>query len=388
MKYLVLIIFLCYFLSACDKSHSINEEQHAIISESLNLPKDLNDYTPRFPQSLINEFPEIEDALNRDEIHDHLATMGRVLFYDKRLSRNNTVSCATCHKQELAFSDDSRVSLGINDRAGSRNTLALGSTMGFESSYGQSFNLPVGGAFAQFSWDDTVFDLTEQSSRAIESDVEMDMTLSDVVRKLSVDRAYGVLMKNAFGTSQISEHNLLFALKSFMISLSSVNSKFDEGMDAVANRPGVPFPNFSDSENLGKRIFNSDCASCHGNSHTFATISASNNGLEMSYEDSGKGEITKRSEDIGVFKVPFLRNIEVTAPYMHDGRFATLRDVVDHYSENIQPHLNLGFALRDVNDNPRRFNYSVEEKSALVDYLKTLTDHEFLEDNRFSNPFN
>ena len=387
MRTLFLIILTSFLISSCDKSHSINEEQHAILSENLNIPEDVFDYTPGFSQALINDFPDIKDALQRDETHDHKATMGRVLFYDKRLSSTNKISCASCHLQERAFADDKAVSRGINDLTGTRNALALATTMGFETSYGSNFSLPFAGESAFFSWDDSVFDLTEQSLRAIESDVEMDMDLQSVVRKLSNDLAYGVLSKNAFGTSQILDHNILEALKSFMNSMSSVESKFDKGLAMTRNNPRADFPNFSTSENHGKTLFNRDCSSCHGDSHSFSVTPTANNGLDVFSIDPGKGGVTSREQDIGVFKVPFLRNIEVTGPYMHDGRFNTLEEVLDHYSTGIQPHPNLDFRLMDNNGQPKRLNYSTEEKTAIIDYLKSLTDHNILTTEKFSDPF-
>jgi cytochrome c peroxidase len=387
MRILILFFVIILALPSCDKSHSINEEQHAILNEYLNLPMEVYDYSPSFPEALINEVPEIKESIQRNETRDHLATMGRVLFYDKRLSKNNEVSCASCHRQQLAFADNEQVSRGINDLVGTRNTLALGTTMGFEASYGADFSIPFGGPPVFFSWDDSVFDLTEQSLRAIESDVEMGMNLSAVVDKLSNDPTYGILMKNAFGSTTLKEHAILESLKSFMNSMSSVESKFDKGLLATSNNTNVDFPNFSSSENLGKSIFNRDCAGCHSDTHTFSITPTANNGLDIYSDDPGKGGITGREEDMGIFKVPFLRNVEVTAPYMHDGRFRTLEEVVDHYSTGIQPHPNLLFFLKDANGQPRKFNYSNVEKTAIIDYLKTLTDHNFLTNEKFADPF-
>lgn len=387
MRTFLLLIALTFTFLSCDKSHSFTEEQHAILSEKLNLPEDVFDYTPGFSQALIDEMPEIKEIIKRDEVHDHRATMGRVLFYDKRLSRTNEISCASCHIQERAFSDDKALSRGVNDLTGTRNALALATTMGFEASYGSNFALPSTGVSAFFSWDDSVFDLTEQSLRAIESDVEMDMDLPTVVSKLNNDPAYGILSKNAFGTSQIFDHNILEALKSFMNSMSSVESKFDEGLALTRNNPRTDFPNFSPSQNHGKTLFNRDCSGCHGDAHSFSVTPTANNGLDVYSVDPGKGGVTSVQQEIGVFKVPFLRNIEVTGPYMHDGRFNTLEEVIDHYSTGIQPHPNLDFRLMDGNGQPKKFNYTSEEKTALIEYLKSLTDHHILTAEKFSDPF-
>ena len=133
-------------------------------------------------------------------------------------------------------------------------------------------------------------------------------------------------------------------------------------------------------------MFNSRCSSCHGRSHTGVVVAASNNGLEVDYADQGKGKVTGRIEDMGVFKVPFLRNVALTAPYMHDGRFETLEEVIDHYSENIAPHQNLGEQLKHI-WGPKVFNFEDHEKDALIAYLHTLTDDSMSTEKKYQNPF-
>jgi cytochrome c peroxidase len=392
MKHKLLIVIGLISFIACNQNNEYLEEEYTILSEKLNLPENPFDYTPAISEGILKIIPELGESLENNPLRDHQATLGRVLFYDTRLSQTEDISCASCHLQSHAFSDNVRVSKGIEGRTGHRNALALATTMGFETSYGgdggpinNGVLPPSSSAF--FSWDDSVFDLTDQSRRAIESNVEMNMTMHEAVTRLEKDRTYGVLFKNAFGSSQVNEHNLLVALKVFMNSLSSVESKFDEGLASTDGNSFSPFPNFSTSENRGKEIFNRDCASCHSDLHSFSIMPVANNGLDIEYEDQGKGEVSNNDWEMGVFKIPFLRNIALTAPYMHDGRFGTLEEVIEHYSINIQNHRNLNFELRNNDSQPRRFNYTKQDKLDLIAYLNTLTDYNIINDVRFSNPF-
>ena len=151
--------------------------------------------------------------------------------------------------------------------------------------------------------------------------------------------------------------------------------------------PAVAFSNFTDSENRGKELFVQHCSSCHGDRMVSAPVSIANNGLDLTYTDLGIGARTGFNQDKGLFKVPHLRNVAVTGPYMHDGRFETLEEVIDFYSDEVQAHDNLHPALRDDNGQVRRLNLSAADKQAMVDFLGTLTDYELAADVRFSDPF-
>jgi cytochrome c peroxidase len=174
-------------------------------------------------------------------------------------------------------------------------------------------------------------------------------------------------------------------------SLVSYRTKYDVGRSAFPanqNPATVNFTNFTAAENLGKTIFftRGTCATCHG-TETFSSPGARNNGLDLVYTDNGVGAITKNTRDNGLFKSPSLRGIEKSAPYMHDGRFATLEQVVEHYNSQVKPHPNLSPELRAPNGQPRRLNLTTADKSALVAFLKTLTDTGIETDVKYSNPF-
>ena len=179
----------------------------------------------------------------------------------------------------------------------------------------------------------------------------------------------------------------------------SYNSKFDAGANNLpqgANLGDTPFPNFTASENLGKMLFFSQrtrCFTCHLGV-TFSAQGPRNNGLDLIYEDNGLGEVTGNPQDNGMFKSNSLRNVALTAPFMHDGRFATLEQVIEHYNSGVQAHPNLSPQLRTGQPGgpgsnvPRRLNLNEEEKQALIDFLHTLTDFEMINDEKFADPFN
>ena len=384
-----LLLSILIFLVSCQKENSsisFTDEEYNVVSKNLSIPIELYDYTPKVTGHMNLVIPELEKKLERRESHDYKATLGRVIFYDKRLSKNNEISCASCHIHSRAFTDGEKTSPGFEGIRGHRNTLALATTVGFETAYG-------GGEFFEFGpgipfgWTETTATMDEQSRLAITSEIEMGMSIKELLDKLGDDPTYKILFQKAHGYDQIDEHGILSGLRSFINSISTVNTKFDTGLAMVEGNTSQDFPNFSESENRGKGLFNVHCGSCHGMDHTFFTSPASNNGLEKIYKDKGKGGITGSIYDMGMFKVPFLRNIMLTAPYMHDGRFATIDEVIDHYSHGIVDHENLGFQLRDRNGGPTRFNFTASEKSALIDYLLTLTDESVITDTKFSDPF-
>ena len=353
------------------------EDEYALISERLNLPIGAYDYSTDFDENFfINNAGQEEVEQRRD---NHKATLGRVLFYDPQLSINESVSCASCHKQNLAFADDVAFSEGFDGEVTTRNSLPLGNTIGFETAYG-------GPGGARFGWDESNRNISFQSKAAIISEIEMGLDMPTLVERIRKDEMYAVLFKKGFGISSISENRILEALEEFVNSITSSESKFDEETAEVEGQIFSDYPGFSAQENRGKRLYIDHCATCHSIDHKFTAIPVANNGLDLEYEDKGIGAATSNESKNGVFKVPFLRNIELTAPYMHDGRFATLREVIDHYSEGIADHPNLSSILRS-GIQPVKMNFSEEDKIALEAYLKTLTDPQLMEDVRFSDPF-
>ena len=168
----------------------------------------------------------------------------------------------------------------------------------------------------------------------------------------------------------------------------SKNSKFDEGVAAInSTNTSLDFANFSNKENAGKALFIEHCSACHGTNMSISPENVANNGLDVEYEDPGVGGVSLATTDIGKFKVPFLRNIALTAPYMHDGRFATLEEVVEHYNSGVKANTNLDQRLRQADGSPQRLGLDADEKEAIVAFLGTLTDHDMVTDNRFSDPF-
>lgn len=314
------------------------------------------------------------------------ALLGRVLFYEEKLSQNGTISCASCHKQEIGFSDDEVLSLGFDGGTTRRHSMGLTNARFYQT--------------GKFFWDERAETLEDQVLMPFQDPVEMGLTLEEVVQIVSEQSYAAPLFKDAFGDETITSDRIAKALAQFVRSMVSVNSKYDEGRSMV-NSPMTPFPNFTPEENMGKQLFNAQnlgapsCNSCHL-SEAFvapllapnATTIGTNNGLDaMSSDDQGIYESTGINGHRGKFKVPSLRNIAVRAPYMHDGRFANLEEVIDHYSTGIQDHPTLQPFLRDANGDPIKYNFTDEEKAALIAFLHTLTDEEFLMDEKFGNPF-
>jgi cytochrome c peroxidase len=319
-----------------------------------------------FTSSPMNFFYSVSSS---NPITDDGATLGRVLFYDKQLSRNDKRSCASCHNQERAFSDNVPFSKGLYGGLTARNSMAIVNTR---------FSF-------RFFWDLRSVTLENQVLEPIKNHVEMDMTLSELVQKVKGIPYYSSLFQKAFGSTEVTSEKISFALSQFLHSMVSYQSKYDEG---VTNN----FANFTQLEADGKDLYFSgsvNCNHCHSTVNFFGN-NAAVNGLDLAYTDNGVGAQTGNSADNGKFKIPTLRNIEVTAPYMHDGRFATLEEVIEHYNSGIQAHPNLDDRLTvegQIGGTPKQYNMSTYQKQALVAFLKTLTDQSFLTDIRFSDPF-
>ncbi len=380
---------LAFILPSCLKDQIevrqvlYDEVEYAAVAEVLNLPNHAISYAVQLPAHMENL------GMRAPAIQNAKATLGRVLFYDTKLSQNQRVSCASCHHQELAFSDNRRFSEGFSGQLTPRNSLALGATANFKSSYegGSSFGQsPNQQQF--FFWDERARTLQEQSALTLQDDIEMGMDLNELAQRLSKEDYYRVLFRKAYGTEEVRATLITEALQEFMNSIASTQTRFDAGMAAAHGNASLDFPNFSPAENLGKSLFIQHCSSCHGANMSISPEKAANNGLDLAYADPGMSGITNKASDIGRFKVPFLRNIALTAPYMHDGRFATLQEVIEHYNSGLQAHPNLDHRLRETpGGGPRRLNLSAEDKAALLAFLHTLTDEALITASRFSDPF-
>lgn len=383
--FLSLIFALISILISCTK----NEIE---ISESvLNLPSTTYDYTTiNLPAHLTtnvligvgqNAAIDNDNTPISNPTTNNGATLGRVLFYDKKLSINNTISCASCHKQENGFSDNTKFSLGFSGGSTRRHSMSLINARWYKR--------------GRFFWDERAATLEEQVLMPFQDPVEMGMTLTNVVDAVRSQTFYSDLFLSAFGTNEISSDRIAKALAQFVRSIVSVSSKYDAGRQTV-NIPTTNFSNFTQSENNGKQLFflpkslgGLSCVGCHS---TEAFINpdagATNNGLDLtSTTDLGVFEAIPNPNFLGTFKVPSLKNIELSAPYMHDGRFNTLEQVVEHYNSGVQNHPNLNSSLKDASGQPQRLNLTAQQKTDLVNFLKTLTDNNLTTDVKFSNPF-
>ncbi|MFQ3229308.1 cytochrome-c peroxidase [Reinekea sp.] len=340
---------------------------------SLKLPLPAFDYTPTLPDHFVD--PEHKyyaghyDGMPLDnETTDAGATLGRVLFYDTRLSANNTTSCASCHHQDKGFSDPLKVSEGFQGGHTARHSMGLANARFY----------PNDGFF----WDMRANTIEEQVLMPIVDVVEMGRDLNTLIADLATYAEYPILFTEAFGTPEITEEKLANALAQFVRSIVSYRTKFDEGV-------AINWDNFTEDEWGGLVFFTSPlarCSRCHIGTLQSSTF-ASNNGIDLvSTLDLGLGSVTGLAEDVGKFKAPSLRNVALTAPYMHDGRFATLDEVLSHYSTGIKAHPNLDNNLKDSAGNPFTFESSVVNRK-LKAFLKTLTDEPLRTDEKFSNPF-
>lgn len=355
-----------------------SDEDYAILSKRLNLPSEVYNYSANFEDDFFINHSGEETVHSRRG--NHKATLGRVLFYDNKLSINESVSCASCHKQELAFADDVAFSEGFDGELTTRNSLPLGNTIGFETAYGGGFSRSL------FSWDESNANISSQSKAAIISEIEMGMDMPMLIDRIKKDEVYSILFEKTYGNTNIEEQQVLEAIEEFVNSIVSSESKFDHELMNSEGNIFSDFSGFNKKENEGKNIYNLHCSSCHSSDHMFTSKAVANNGLDFFYEDKGIGARTNKSKDNGVFKIPFLRNIELTGPYMHDGRFETLREVIDHYSEGVLSHPNLDSKLKN-GAFPKQLNLSEEQKVALEAYLRTLTDKTLLADVKFADPF-
>lgn len=379
-----------FLFASCDKKVDIKfnyytKEESEVLDQYLSIPTEIpDDYTVSLPIHLSGA------GLTAAAIEKDKAILGRVLFYDTKLSKDGKISCASCHKQEIGFSDDRKVSLGVEDRAGTRNSIALSSVASFVAYYGVDQNGPSG---IPFFWDNRATTASAQNRASLTNPLEMDMHSDDIVRAVQSQPYYEVLYKRAFGDFNVTQERVHEAIAEFVNAMGSYKSKFDteaskKGYNAIFTSNGLTnFSDFSAAENRGLSLYQTNCASCHSNNFGRPVKFKSSNGLDAQPQDKGVGDISGSSADAGTFKVPTLRNIAITAPYMHDGRFNTLEEVIDFYSTGIQPHVNLGPELRVNTGGPKKFNFSAQDKADLIAFFNTLTDEEFRKDPKFSNPF-
>ena len=300
-------------------------------------------------------FGEPNLNLDKNPISKEGIALGEKLFFDPILSGNNNISCASCHLPKLAFSDGiAQSTLGDNGELLIRNSPAL-------------FNLAW---HDNYFWDGGSNDLESQTLGPIMSESEMGQDLTSLLPELKTHSEYPDLFKKVFN-DQITLNYVMFALAQYERSLISFESKYDAYVQGKVA--------YSEAELNGFQVFTQNCASCHSLGH-FSDFDFHNNGLDTEFnftstEDQrwGRYRITMDVKDVGKYKTPSLRNIELTAPYMHDGRFLSLEDVIEHYSNGIKNSNTLDSLL------PRKgFQFSAQEKGDLIQFLNTLTDENFI----------
>lgn len=300
--------------------------------------------------------------LGQNPVTESGFALGKKLFYDKILSRDGTIACADCHISYAAFSHpDHPTSHGIDNLFGRRNALPIQNMLWNK----------------EFFWDGGVPNLDLVPLNAIQSPVEMDENPAHVLEKLRAHPQYPALFRAAFGTEEINTARFLQSLSQFMAMLVSANSPYDHYVR------GEPGGSLSADELAGLAIFKEKCATCHA-TDLFTDHSFRNNGILDDFTlDRGRNEVSQLPDDVGKFRVPSLRNITATGPYMHNGKFKTLEKVLDHYASGVKDSPTLDPLLRRP-DGSLGIPLTAADKAKLVAFLKTLTDEEFLRDVRFS----
>lgn len=352
------------FLMSCEKPEPAQTEQpYTPTPAALDLPLHLSNTPYTIPAN---------NPLTKEGIE-----LGRHLFYEPKLSIDNTVSCASCHKQENAFSDPEQFSKGINGLLGKRNSMSLVNLV-FQDSI--------------FFWDGRARNLEHQVLFPIEDPVEMNETLPNIVSKLKADKKYPDMFFKAFGTREISGDLIFKAIAQFERSIISVDSKFDKyivGKLSLSREELNGFNLFRTHPEPKQKLRGGNCGDCH-NTVTFMEKQAvfRNNGLDETFTDEGRKSITKRSFDAGKFRVPSLRNIALTAPYMHDGRFKTLEEVLDHYNEHIKQSATLDPLITAASNelDGTSLGLTEKEKQDIIKFLHTLTDSSIVSNPKYSKP--
>lgn len=301
--------------------------------------------------------------------------LGKRLFYEKQLSKDGSQSCASCHKQEFAFSDNDRFSLGVKKLPGKRQAMAI-------------FNMAW--HTNEFFWDGRAHLLRDQALLPIQDELEMDESLENVLKKLNASKDYKQRFKTVYKTDTIKEKHLALALEQFMLTIVSNKSKYDKVLAGKAS--------FTPSELRGKNLFftafdkdkpgnGASCLLCHGGDN-FDNNEYMNNGLDPVNQQKDLGRYTVTGIDLhqARFKVPSLRNIEVTAPYMHDGRFKTLEEVIDHYNHGVKLSPSINPTMGSIQANGG-LQLNQQNKEDLIAFLKTLTDHNLLQNPDLADPF-
>ena len=390
---IIFLLFAIFALTSCSNNSETDFEEipaYPFVEAEFGSSIDLNNLANYANQTLPPYITKNNSQGN--VITDKGATLGRVLFYDKNLSSNNTVSCASCHKQEFAFSDTNVASVGVNGTTGRHSMRLINSRFATET---------------KFFWNERALNLETQTTMPIKDHGEMgfsgengDLSFSDLITKLSAIGYYRELFKFAYGTEEISEVKIQSALAQFIRSIQSFDSKYDIGR-ALATNDGQPFSNFTAQENQGKNLFLSPpvfytngvrtsgclgCAGCHRAPEFDIDPNSLNNGII--------GTIAGTGIDTGNTRAPSLRDIVRTdgttnGPMMHTGVITTLQAAIGHYGT-------INIALGNNNLDPRlrprgvgqQLNLNATEVNAVIAFLRTLSGTDVYTNTKWSNPFN
>lgn len=338
-----------------------------------------------YESQTIPNFITKDNTPPNNPITDELATLGRVLFYDKNLSVDNTISCSSCHQQEFAFSDTATVSTGVDGVTGRHSMRLVNARFG---------NLP------SFFWDKRVNSLEIQTTQPIQDHIEMgfsgqngDPDIDDLIAKMDTIGYYSTLFTHAFGDSIVTENRMQQALAQFVRSIQSFDSKFDIGRSMVGNN-GMPFPNFTQQENVGKTLFldpppqgGAGCQPCHSAPEFDIAPNTRNNGVITVANNPGAIDLENE-------RAPSLRNLfnpngNLNGPLMHDGSFKTIEEVVNHYDHIVvdPANTNLDNRLRQPGGQGQNLNLTQAEKDALSAFLQTLTGVDVYTNEKWSDPF-
>lgn len=308
-------------------------------------------------------FPEPFYALDNNPLTKEGIALGKSLFYDSRLSRDNTISCGFCHMQPTAFTHHGHdVSHGVDDKLGRRNSLPIQNLIFYKS----------------FFWDGGVHNMDLVGLNAIASEVEMDEEVDNILAKLRADPSYPIQFRKAFGSEEITSTRFLQALSQFLATMISSNSTYDMHVRGEQN------VTLTETELRGLELFQKNCSGCHA-TDLFTDQSYRNNGFSSDADltrDKGREEITLNPEDRGKFKVPSLRNVEYTAPYMHNGKLRSLEAVLDFYSSGVNDSPTLDPLMKQ--EGRLGFALTADDKKAIIQFLHTLTDKNYITDKRFA----
>ena len=371
MKYLKTILLLTVISllvtscrkSGCTNPDAVNYDPNAKVDDGSCVCESSDEPTPyqlNIP-TLFSRFLPAPPIPSDNPLTEEGVSLGKKLFFDKKLSADLTQACASCHLPAFSFDDTNRFSIGIDGIRGTRNAMPL-------------FNL-AWNRNGKFFWDGRANQLEEQALEPVTNPIEMHDTWQNVVNKLQADANYPTLFKNAFGTTTIDSVLVSKAIAQYERTLISGNSRFDKYLlREIA---------LTQSELNGFSLFMSesgaDCFHCHGDATNplWTDNLFHNNGLDESFSDLGLGAITGNAIDNGKFKTPSLRNLAFTAPYMHDGRFSTLDEVINHYSDSLKNSATVSPLLKHVASGGVQLTPT--EKADLKAFLLSLSDSSFVD---------